>query len=360
MILQMVPRDPLGLHPGAGLGIKQQGVQLFHLGPCLDELCRHQMGLCRGGGKAEAAGIGGETGVQAVGNVGRHGHFHGHDDLIQQLRCRRGLAVQQGKISVAAIARVVVDAKINVAGILGHPVVLTKELDAGHIHGHHGLGLKLALEQAWVGKRIPGGDDVGAEDSRVFVQRLKGVVQRAAAANGITIRVFVAQNQNIVRSTEALGHLLHVQLFCHPMIHPFRKAELVLGFRLPRVVGAADIQLAEQFVDVGRIGCTVVFHKEEAGGFADVHFLADFGAHMAGRAVQRLNGGLGAVGVAHHTHIDLGNIQVGRHVQAGHGQQTTLQAGIFQAANDGDDLTLHILRKTAHIFLRHLVSPITK
>ena len=111
---------------------------------------------------------------------------------------------------------------------------------------------------------------------------------------------------------------------------------------------------------MGRIGCTVVFHKEEAGGFADVHFLADFGAHMAGRAVQRLNGRLGAVGAAHHAHIDLGNIQVGRHIQAGHGQQTTLQAGVFQAANDGDDLTLHILRKTAHIFLRHLVSPITK
>ncbi len=50
------------------------------------------------------------------------------------------LAVQQGKIGVAAVARVVVDAQVHMACILGHAVVLAKQLDAGHIHSHHGLG----------------------------------------------------------------------------------------------------------------------------------------------------------------------------------------------------------------------------
>ncbi len=31
------------------------------------------------------------------------------------------------------------------------------------------------------------------------------------------IRVFMTQDQNVVRSTEALGHLLHIELFCHLM-----------------------------------------------------------------------------------------------------------------------------------------------
>ena len=84
-----------------------------------------------------------------------------------------------------------------------------------------------------------------------------------------------------------------------------------------------------------------------------MHLLAHFGAHMAGSAVQRLDGGLGAVSTAHHAHIDLGDIQVGRHIQTGDGQQTALQAGVLQPSDDGNDLALHILGKTTHIFLRH-------
>ena len=120
-------------------------------------------------------------------------------------------------------ARMVVDAEIDVAAELRHPVVLAEELEACHVHGHDDLGFELALVQTRVGKRIPAGNGVGAEHRRCFVQRTERVVQGAAAANGIPIRVFVAQNQNVVRSQELFGHLLHIQLFCHPMIHPFRR-----------------------------------------------------------------------------------------------------------------------------------------
>ena len=134
------------------------------------------------------------------------------------------IAVQQGEIRIAAVARVMVDAEIDVAAELRHPVVLAEELEACHVHGHDDLGLELAFVQTRVGKRIPAGNGVGAEHRRCFVQRTERVVQGAAAANGIPIRVFVAQNQNVIRSQELFGHLLHIQLFCHPMIHPFRKA----------------------------------------------------------------------------------------------------------------------------------------
>ena len=119
---------------------------------------------------------------------------------------------------------------------------------------------------------------------------------------------------------------------------------------------AVHIQRAEQLIDVGCIGGTVVLHKDEAGCLADVHFLAHFGAHMACGAVQGLDSGLGAVLTAHHAHIDLRHVQVGRHIQPGDGQQTALQPRVFQPSDDGDELTLHVLRQTAHIFLRHSFS----
>ena len=31
----------------------------------------------------------------------------------------------------------------------------------------------------------------------------------------------MTQDQNVVRSTEALGHLLHIELFCHLMVPSF-------------------------------------------------------------------------------------------------------------------------------------------
>ena len=102
------------------------------------------------------------------------------------------MVVQQGEIGIAAVARVVVDAKVDVAGVLGHAVVLAKQLDAGYVHRHHRLGLKLALEQPGVGEGVAGGDGVGAEHRSIFIQRFERVVEGAAAAHRIPIRVFVA------------------------------------------------------------------------------------------------------------------------------------------------------------------------
>ena len=70
-----------------------------------------------------------------------------------------------------------------------------------------------------------GRDGVDAEHGCVFFQCKQRIVERAAAADRITIRVFVAQNQDVIRSKQLFCHLLYIQLFCHPMFHPFRKAD---------------------------------------------------------------------------------------------------------------------------------------
>ena len=155
--------------------------------------------------------------------MGGDSHPHLHDDLIQQFRCRSGTGIQKGKIGIAVVACVVVDAQVHMACVLRHTVIFAKQLQTGHIHRDHSAGLELALEQPWVRKGVAGRNVIGAEHRRCFFQRFERIVQGAAAADGVTVRVFVAQNQNVVRSQQALRHLLHIQLFCHPMIHPFRK-----------------------------------------------------------------------------------------------------------------------------------------
>src|SRR5699024_5063681 len=119
---------------------------------------------------------------------------------------------------------------------------------------------------------------------------------------------------------------------------------------------AVYVQLFQQLVDVGRIGRAVVLYKDQAGGLADVHLAAELGADMAGRVVQRLDDRRGPVGVAQHADIDLCHIQVGRHVQPGDGQQAAAEPRVLEAGDDGDELPLHILGQTAHVFLRHILN----
>ena len=92
----------------------------------------------------------------------------------------------------------VVDAQIDMAAVAGHAVALAKQLQPGHVHGNYRFRLELALEQVRIGKGIAGRDRVGAEHRCILVQSFQGIIQGAAAADGITVRVFVAQDQNVV------------------------------------------------------------------------------------------------------------------------------------------------------------------
>lgn len=57
------------------------------------------------------------------------------------------------------------------------------------------------------------------------------------------------------------------------------------------------------------------------------HPAADLGADMAGCLVQRLDHRLRAALTAHDADVDLGLIEVGGHIQTGHGQQTARPRG---------------------------------
>ena len=149
------------------------------------------------------------------------GHPHGLDHLAEQLGRGGRARVQQGVLGVAVVPGVVVDAQVHMTGELRHPVVLAKKLDARHIHRNHQRGFKLPFVQMQVQVRILRGDRIGAEHPCRPVQRPQRIVQSAAAAQSIPIRVFMTQNQNVVRSQQALGHLLHSQLFCHATIPSF-------------------------------------------------------------------------------------------------------------------------------------------
>ena len=103
------------------------------------------------------------------------------------------------------------------------------------------------------------------------------------------------------------------------------------------------------------IGCAFIFHKYKARCLADVHTAADLGADMAGGLVQRLDYRLGAALAAHNADVNLGLVEIRGHIQAGHGQQTTVHTGVLHLADNRNQLTLHILGHTAVIFGWHLV-----
>mgnify|MGYP000335096069 CR=1 FL=1 len=64
---------------------------------------------------------------------GGDSHPHLHDDLIQQFRCRSGTGIQKGKIGIAVVACVVVDAQVYMACVLRHTVIFAKQLQTGHV-----------------------------------------------------------------------------------------------------------------------------------------------------------------------------------------------------------------------------------
>ena len=113
-------------------------------------------------GKLKAAGIGCNAGIQAVGDLRRNGHAHIHDHIQQKLAGRGGAGIQQGFIGIAAVAGMVVNAKVGMGGILRHIVIFAKKLDAGNIHRHHKCRVKAAVKPAQLHIIIHFGDGVAA------------------------------------------------------------------------------------------------------------------------------------------------------------------------------------------------------
>ena len=346
---QAFQRHPLGNDPRVGAALEQALVELFHIGTGLDERRRRAVGLRRRVAEPEAAGVGRHARVQAGGDLRRDLRAHLGDERRQQLGGGRRVVVHQRLIGIAAVGAVVVDAQIDVLSVIPDVVALAKQLDTGHIHRHDERRAKAAVKHRDGHIVVHGWDGVAAQHRGVFAQLLQGKAERRARADGIAIRVFMTQDQDVIcsKQTRNNGFAIHI------LSHRFLFSNRVQGLLCVKV--GLDVQLTQQLVDVRGIGCAFIFHKYKARCLADVHTAADLGADMAGGLVQRLDYRLGAALAAHDADVDLGLVEVRGHIQAGHGQQTTVHTGVLHLADNRNQLTLHILGHTAVIFGWHLV-----
>ena len=75
---------------------------------------------------------------------------------------------------------------------------VAEQLDAGNVHRHHIAGGKLAGIGLQLHVAIPRGNGVCTQHRRVFAQVFQRVLQRGGAADGVAVRVFMAQQQHIL------------------------------------------------------------------------------------------------------------------------------------------------------------------
>ena len=214
-VFEAFQRHPLDLDAGAGTGFEQPGVEHLQVGPGFDQAGRRLMGVGGGAGKAEAAGVGGDAGVQAGRDGGVQGDAHLLDHVDHELTGRGGAGVQQRFVGIAAVAGMVVDAQVHMGRVFLHIVAVAEQLDAGHVHRHHETGGEAGVVQAQLHIPVQAGDRVAAENGRVFPQRLQRQVQRTCASDGVTVRVLVAQDQDILGRAEPHDGCLPVHRFCH-------------------------------------------------------------------------------------------------------------------------------------------------
>ena len=195
--------------------LEQAFIQLFHIGPGLDQLGSCQVGVGRGVGKAEAARVGGHAGVQAGRNLRRKLHAHLGDQLGQQLGGCSRVVVHQRFVGVAAVGAVVIDAQVDMLGVILDIIVVAEQLDTSHVHRHHKGGGEAAVVHGDLHVIIHGRNGITAQHSGGLAQVLQCLAQRSARADGIAVRVFVAQNQDVIGAQQARNNGLAVYILSH-------------------------------------------------------------------------------------------------------------------------------------------------
>ena len=198
-----------------GAALKQALVERFHVSPGLNEGGGGAVGLCRGVAEPEAAGIGCHAGVQAGGNLRRNLRAHLGDECCQQLCGSRCMVIHQRFIRIAAVGAVMVNAQIDVLGIFLNVVALPEQLDAGHIHRHHKGGGEAAVKHAAGHIVIHGRNRVTAQHGGILAQLLQGKAERRAGADGIAVRILVAQYQDVICSQQTRNNCLAVHILSH-------------------------------------------------------------------------------------------------------------------------------------------------
>lgn len=171
-------------------------------------------------------------------------------------------------------------------GVFLNVVALAKKLNARNIHRHHKRGAEAAVKHRDGHVVVHGRDRITAQHGGIFAQLLKRQAERRARTDGVTVGVFMAQNQDVICSKQTRNNRLAIYVLSHRFLFSNWGALLCVRVRL-------NVQLTQQLVDVRGIGCAFIFDEYKARCLADVHPAADLGADMAGRLVQRLTTGSG-------------------------------------------------------------------
>ena len=84
------------------------------------------------------------------------------------------------------------------------------KLDARNIHRHHKRGAEAAVKHRDGHVVVHGRDGVAAQHGGVFAQLLQRKAERRARADGVTVRVFMAQNQDVICSKQTRNNGLAI------------------------------------------------------------------------------------------------------------------------------------------------------
>ena len=108
-----VQRQTFQLHPRAGLGIKHGAVNLLAVNADVHQRRRHPVGVRVGVGVLEAAGVGGQAGIQAFGHTAVQRGFQEPDYREYQHSGGRSARVRrQQKAGIGGVGAVVMNARI--------------------------------------------------------------------------------------------------------------------------------------------------------------------------------------------------------------------------------------------------------
>ena len=173
----------------------------------LHERSGDAVGVRRGVGVDEAAGVRGDGHIQQQGDGGGDAHAHLDQNAVQQLRAGGAVGIDPRLLGVALVGAVVVDGQVNAVGI--GLAAAREHPQGGRVHRHDELRHELrrgqhALE---IGGEEPVGVLIGQHPGGL-AQLAQGQAQGAGAANGVPVRAAVGEDEHVLHGQQTLGGLM--------------------------------------------------------------------------------------------------------------------------------------------------------
>ena len=209
-------------HLCLAFAFKNAGIEKGGIHAAFHDLRRQPHTAGRGIAVPEAAGIGGKTGIDALGDPAGNGQPDGLDDRCHRLGAGAGFAPKTGLGGIIAVAGVVINAKIDHCSV---PFLQTAQhAGGGNIYGNH-IFHRLVQYSAGL---VPGvkiiiklRQRIGAQHPYLLAQRFQSVVQGKGTAHGIAIGTAMAQQGDIIPLHQKLCGAGGGKVLLHSSVSPF-------------------------------------------------------------------------------------------------------------------------------------------